>query len=349
MKKQRATRRFDATQLMVLKNSGAPEFSSFARLEDYLHPKDLLVVNLSGTIPGSLWVRQVHRIRRIGREAPFEIRLAAYAGNSLTDLRDWWAVSFGSGNWSIPTEERGSPPVLKVDDILNVTPTLSLEVCSVDPQNGRLLKLSFLGKHFLSELYLMGHPIQYSYQENALELWHVQTPLAQLPLSVEAPSALFPFSWSRFLAMKTKFPIAYLYHGAGISSTGEASLDERLPLPEFYSIPKETVRAWQETRLVGGRVIAVGTTVTRALESAKSMGEGEPRLLEGMTNLRVRQGSMMEHVDGMLTGYHDPLTSHFDLEAAFVGAAVLEKAFEKAKERDFQKHEFGDTTLLLSK
>ncbi|MGZ3695240.1 MAG: S-adenosylmethionine:tRNA ribosyltransferase-isomerase [Bdellovibrionota bacterium] len=343
MNKVNAARRFGATQLMVMDRGGLPKFETFANLESFLSPNDLLVMNLSGTIPASIAVR-----KQTGEE-PFEIRLAAFAGSSLNNLRKWWAISLGAGDWRLPTEERGQSPELKVGDILVASPHLEMEVLSVDPQQGRLLKLFFSNEDFLSELYRMAQPIQYSYQEKTLDLWDVQTPLAQIPISVEAPSALFPFSWEQLLRLKEKFRVEFLYHGAGISSTGDPVLDERLPLPEFYSIPKATVRAWQETRAKGGRVIAIGTSVARALESAKTIGEGQPRLLEGVTTLRVRQDCTMDRVDGMLTGYHDPLTSHFDLESAFVGEGKLRTAFESARAKGFRKHEFGDATLLLSR
>ncbi len=328
---------------MVLDGEGSPEFSSLAQIEDHLRPNDLLVMNLSGTVPGSVWAQ-----KEIDK-APLEIRLAAFAGNSLHNLREWWAIAFGAGSWEIPTEERGPPPALSVGDILTAASGLRLEVLSVDAKHPRLLKISLLGEDHLEMLYRQAVPIQYSYQAESLKLWDVQTPIAQIPLSVEAPSALFPFNWSRLLHLQSKFRVAYLYHGAGISSTGDPELDERLPLPEFYSIPRETMQAWQDTRNQGGRIIAIGTSVARALESARTIGEGEPRLLEGITTLRVRKDCVMDRVDGMLTGYHDPLTSHFELEAAFVGEKPLVEAFSEARGRGFQKHEFGDLTLLLKK
>lgn len=96
-------------------------------------------------------------------------------------------------------------------------------------------------------------------------------------------------------------------------------------------------------------MIAIGTSVARALESARLIGEGEPRSIEGVTILRVRQGCTMDRVDGMLTGYHDPLTSHFDFEAALVGTETLKQATSYAEDRGFRKHEGGDATLLLAK
>lgn len=338
MRKLSASRRFGATKLMVVDN-GQASFGTIADLENYLRPDDLLVMNLSGTIPGSF------SVKKEGSEESFEIRLAAFAGSSLSDLREWWAITFGSGDWHLPTEERGPPPALREGDILTASSKLRLQVRSVE--QGSLLRIAFLGENFLSELYRVASPIQYSYQEKELALWDVQTSLSQLPLSVEAPSALFPFDWRKLLALKGKVEMAFLYHGAGISSAGSAALDERLPLPEFYSIPPATVRAWQEARAMGGRVIAIGTSVARALESARHIGQGEPRLIEGITTLRVKAGCTMERVDGMLTGYHDPLTSHFDLEAAFVGAEALRNAFSQAEALQFRKHEFGDATLLF--
>jgi S-adenosylmethionine:tRNA ribosyltransferase-isomerase len=338
MSKQSAARRFDATQLMVL-GRGAPEFGTFARFEEYLRPGDLLVMNLSGTLPGSIWVRK-------GSEG-FELRLAAFAGDSLRGLREWWAVSFGAGDWRQPTEERGPPPKLRPGDILATDSGLRMEVLAVDADQPRLLRLSFLGEDFLPALYASARPIQYSYQAEELALWDVQTPLAQLPLSVEAPSALFPFRWEKLLALKRKCALAFLYHGAGLSSTGDAGLDAHLPLPEFFSIPARTVEAWRHARERGGRVIAVGTSAARALESAKGISGGEARRIEGVTDLRINASRQLRRVDGLLTGYHEPLTSHFELESAFVREEELRAGFREAEKRGFRRHEFGDSTLLL--
>jgi len=91
----------------------------------------------------------------------------------------------------MPTEDRGIPPTLRVGKLLIVSSRLQMKVLSIESQNGRLLRISFQGKDDLSELYRLASPIQYSYQPEALKLWDVQTPLAQVPFGVEAPSGHF--------------------------------------------------------------------------------------------------------------------------------------------------------------
>src|SRR6185503_15959730 len=106
-----------------------------------------------------------------------------------------------------------------------------------------------------------GRPVQYSYLEGPLELWHVQTLYAGRPWAAEQPSAGRPLTASVLRALEESgVRLAALTHAAGISSTGDAALDALLPLPERYEIPAATVAAIARARAGGGRVIAIGTT-----------------------------------------------------------------------------------------
>ena len=134
-------------------------------------------------------------------------------------------------------------------------------------------------------------------------------------------------------------------HAAGLSSTGEPALDALLPLPEPYEVLPRTAFAVDETRSRGGRVIAAGTTVVRALESAASSGVVEPGL--GVARLRVDGAHALRAVDAILTGMHEPGSSHFDLLTAFASPEALARAHAHAEAGDYLAHEFGDSMLLF--
>jgi S-adenosylmethionine:tRNA ribosyltransferase-isomerase len=140
--------------------------------------------------------------------------------------------------------------------------------------------------------------------------------------------------------------IASLTHAAGISSTGRASLDRRLPLPERYEIGEALVRAITDAKSRGGRVIAVGTTVVRALESSFAE-HGEVRAGRSLATLLVGPGHSCGVVDGLLSGMHEFGTSHYALLQAFAPAPLLARAFEHAERAGYLGHEFGDACLVL--
>ena len=141
--------------------------------------------------------------------------------------------------------------------------------------------------------------------------------------------------------------VASLTHAAGLSSTGDPAIDAALPLPERFDIPESTARAIAETRARGGRVIAVGTTVARALEGSAAM-HGEVRAGEGVTDLILDRRSTPRVVDGLLTGMHSPAASHFHLLEAFAPPDLLRRVHAHAEAEGYLAHELGDSTLLLA-
>jgi S-adenosylmethionine:tRNA ribosyltransferase-isomerase len=139
--------------------------------------------------------------------------------------------------------------------------------------------------------------------------------------------------------------LAYLTHAAGLSSTGDAALDARLPVGERYELNEENAQRVREARARGGRVVAVGTSVTRALEAASA--SGQLRAGAARTELLLGPGSVLRSCDGLLTGLHEPGTSHFSLLEAYAPRPLLEAAFQHAVQQGFQQHEFGDSCLIL--
>jgi S-adenosylmethionine:tRNA ribosyltransferase-isomerase len=139
--------------------------------------------------------------------------------------------------------------------------------------------------------------------------------------------------------------IATLTHAAGLSSTGDDALDRALPWPERYELPRRTVELIAAARVRGGRVIAVGTTVVRALEAAAATGELAAG--GGIATLRLDAASRLQVVDGLISGLHVPGESHFELLSAFVPRARLERAVAVAAAHGLSSHELGDACLIL--
>jgi S-adenosylmethionine:tRNA ribosyltransferase-isomerase len=140
--------------------------------------------------------------------------------------------------------------------------------------------------------------------------------------------------------------IATVTHAAGLSSTGDPALDAALPLPELSLIPETAVAAVEEAKGRGGRVVAVGTTVVRALEGAHR--EGRLRAGANRTDLRIGLGFRPRVVAGLLTGLHEPGESHFELLQAFAPRPLLESAIVHARDEGYLGHEFGDASLILA-
>lgn len=303
-----------------------------------LEPGDLLVVNDAATLPASLRGHD-----EAGR--PVEIRLVAAGDSEAATFR---AVLFGAGDWHERTEDRPPPPALAVGARLTFG-TLAAHVVGCSPLSPRLVELRFAaeGAALWAGLYREGRPIQYSYLAHELPLWAVQTVYAARPWAFEMPSAGRPLSWELLLALRRRgVRWAAVTHAAGLSSTGDAALDAALPLAERFEIPPATVSAVEETRRRGGRVVAVGTTVVRALEGAALLW-GTLRAGMGETDLRLDGGYRPRIVDGLLSGVHGPGESHFALLQAFASRPLLEAAWTHAAERDFLAHEFGDAMLVL--
>jgi S-adenosylmethionine:tRNA ribosyltransferase-isomerase len=308
------------------------------QLPDLLRPGDLLIANDAATIPASLFARTA-------RGDAVEIRLAA-----TTDERTWQAVLFGEGDWHTRTEERASPPPVAPGDVLHVSDALDATILAVDVRSPRLVTLRFSveGAALWTALHRHGRPVQYAYVRDWLAPWHVQTAFASRPWAVEMPSAGRPLTAELLTRLRRSgIAVARLTHAAGLSSTGDPAIDGQLPFPERYEIPRETVTALARTHAEGGRVVAVGTTVVRALEGCASSHGGEVVPGRGITDLHVGEGFVPRVVDGLLTGLHEAGTSHRSLLQAFAAESLLVDAWADAEAHGYLAHEFGDHALVL--
>ncbi|MFT3923717.1 MAG: S-adenosylmethionine:tRNA ribosyltransferase-isomerase [Myxococcales bacterium] len=306
----------------------------FRELPSALEAGDLLVVNDAATMPASL------RGEHDGAE--LEVRLLA----RLDETR-FQAVLFGAGDHRTRTELRALPPVVESGDRLRLG-ALTAEVVRVSPRFDRLVELRFdrEGSALWAALYASARPVQYSHQSELLELWSVQTLYAAEPWAVEMPSAGRPLSFRVLRELRRRgVQLAAVTHAAGLSASGDPVLDRALPLPERYRIPAATVDKISEARRAGSRVLAVGTSVVRALEgSFRASGACLPG--EGITSLRIGGEHSLALVDELLTGLHAPGESHFELLSAFVERPQLERALTLAAASGLRSHEFGDSMIV---
>jgi S-adenosylmethionine:tRNA ribosyltransferase-isomerase len=318
--------------------TGAVHDLDMAMLPMLLHRRDLMVLNDAATLPASLPART-------DSGEPLELRLAGERADGV-----WNAVLFGPGDWRQRTEDRKAPPLLAAGAILAFGPGLSARILAVSAVSPRLVEVRFdqEGASLWAALYRHGRPVQYSYLREPLALWSVQTPYASRPWAVEPPSAGRPLTASLTQALRAHgVLLATLTHAAGLSSTGDAALDARLPLTERYDIPAPTVAAVDDARRRGSRVIAVGTTVVRALEGAVTESGGTLRPGAGSTSLRLRAEYVPRIVDGVITGVHMPGESHYELLRAFAPEAALHAAADHAERMGYLTHEFGDSMAVI--
>jgi S-adenosylmethionine:tRNA ribosyltransferase-isomerase len=317
---------------------------------EFLRPGDLVVANDAATLPASL--RGVHG--RTG--APVEVRLAGrpslapeLAGRpSLApeDVKRFSAVIFGEGDFHTRTEDRSAPPALSGGDRLVLGPLRATVERTLG--HARLVSLLFDGApdEVWAGLARHGRPIQYAHLHQPLALWDVWTRIAGPPVAFEPPSAGFALDWRALASMRARgVEFETITHAAGISSTGDEELDRLLPFDEPYRISVATAEAVRRVKARGGRVVAVGTTVVRALEHAAA-ADGTLRAGEGVATQRLGPESRLRVVDAILSGTHERGTSHYELLRAFLDDETLLRTTGELDARGYLTHEFGDSVLI---
>jgi S-adenosylmethionine:tRNA ribosyltransferase-isomerase len=320
--------RRDAVRLMVLyREGGEPVHTRFDALGDYLRAGDLLVVNDSRTLPGLLRGRDENG-------EPVEVRLAHRRADNL------WDVLLLNGRTHIG----------RAGMQLEFGQNLNAQVLARRPDLPFLWRMQFetCCARLLDLIYRVGEPVRYTYVPDALPLDLYQTVYAGEPGSVEMPSAGRPFTWELLLKLKRRgVGLASISLHTGLSSTRDDVVDATHPnYDEEFVVSEETANAVNETRARGGRVIAVGTTVVRALETV-ARPDNTVSAMRGWTRLRITPNSTLRAVDGLVTGLHEPQASHLDLLSAFVEPRRLQAAYQECIERGYLWHEFGDMNLIL--
>ncbi len=214
------------------------------------------------------------------------------------------------------------------------------------PYAGVRLWLARLDLPLALDAYLAEHgqPIRYDYVPQRWPLSAYQNVYATEPGSAEMPSAGRPFTAELITELVARgVLVAPVTLHTGVSSPER---HER-PYPERYRVPAHTARLVNAVHEWGGRVIATGTTVVRALETVASP-DGAVGAGEGWTDLVVTPERGLRTVDGLLSGFHEPDASHLDLLSAAAGPELLARSYEAAIEHGYRWHEFGDSHLILT-
>ena len=322
----RGLRRDQVRLLVAHRGSGSIVHTRFDELPSLLAPGDLLVVNTSATIPAALPAE-------LADGTSLELRLSTA---SPMHARDHWIVELRLGD--APFRGAGA------GDTLSLPAEGRAELVARYASSERLW-LARLGLPEPVECYLAhhGHPIRYRYIERAWPLAAYQNAYALEPGSAEMPSAGRPLTAELVTRLAARgILIAPVTLHAGVSSPER----HEPPYPEPYRVPAETARLANAVRGWGGRLVAVGTTVVRALESVAQPG-GELSAGAGWTNLVVTPERGLWAVAGVLTGWHEPEASHLQLLRAAAGDELLERSYAAAVRHGYLWHEFGDSHLVL--
>jgi S-adenosylmethionine:tRNA ribosyltransferase-isomerase len=327
-------------KLLVVDRRGGLRHLPRAELAHLFRSGDLVIANDAATLPASLSGVHVPTGRSI------EARLAGRASLVLDQVKHFSAVLFGDGDFRMRTEDRPLPPEVEPGDRLALGPLRATITRLLN--HPRLVALEFDGtpSEIWEGLARHGRPIQYSHVQEQLAIWDTWTPIAGSPVAFEPPSAGFVLDWNALASMSARgVQFTTITLAAGISSTGDANLDALLPFDEPYRIPNSTAMAIRSTRERGGRIVAIGTTVVRALEHAAAL-DGIVRAGEGLATQRVGAATPLRIVDAIVSGTHERGTSHYELLRAFADDEVLTRVDEELDAQVYRTHEFGDSVFL---
>ncbi|MBD2776180.1 S-adenosylmethionine:tRNA ribosyltransferase-isomerase [Iningainema sp. BLCCT55] len=322
----------DGVRLMVInRHTDQVEHTRFNELGNFLRPGDLLVFNTSRTLPAALDGCDAHAGECV------EIRLAQHLSND-----SWLALLMCKQGNLFTCVQSG----MQIDFGQGLTATVE----NRDTRIPRLWQVRFSksGKEFMDLLYRLGSPIRYEYVSAPWDLDYYQTVYAKEPGSAEMPSAGRAFTWKLLFNLKRRgIETAHILLHTSLSSYMDDEIDaQHLASEEEYLISEAAAQKINRTHEEGGRVIAVGTTVVRALESvADATGKVQPQ--HGYTKLRITAEHKLKTLDGLLTGLHEPEASHLDLLTAFLPAEQICSAYSDAVQRGYLWHEFGDLNLIL--
>lgn len=320
----------DQVRLLVTdRRQGFHRHDQFDNLARYLRPGDLLVVNNSRTMAASLPARM--------GAVPLRLHLS-------TDLKDGhWIVEVRSA-WGGPHEG----PLPAGGRVEVVGAPLRAQLLQPYRDFARLWLAQMQGDPYAAAV-RVGAPIRYPYVHGEWPLAFYQTLFARVEGSAEMPSAARPFTCRVLRSLRARgVGIAQITLHTGVSSHElvHPVVEAHGTYPEWYDVPDATVQAIHAAKAAGGRVIAVGTTVVRALESAAIEG-GAVKPATGFTELFVHPDYDLKVVDGLLTGLHAPVTSHLALLCAFLERAAIFQAYGEAMALGYLWHEFGDVHLIL--
>ena len=314
----------DAVRMLVANGDGLTHARA-RDLPDHLRAGDIVVVNTSATLPAALPARRADG-------TPLRLHLSTRAGGERR-----WVVELRAGGERFAGGDAGERLALPggASATLLAPYLTGARLWLAELDTGWTPLLDYLGRH--------GAPIRYGYMERAWPLADYQTIFATQPGSAEMPSAGRPFTQELVRALHARgIALARVTLHTGVSSQ-EAG---ELPYPERFAVPRAAARAINAARGRGGRVVAVGTTVVRALETV-ARADGTIARGAGWTRHVVTPAGGVRAVDGLLTGWHEPEATHLLMLEAVGGRALVEASYHAALESGYLWHEFGDVHLLL--
>jgi S-adenosylmethionine:tRNA ribosyltransferase-isomerase len=308
-------RRDDVRLLVARRTRGTIEHARFSDLPTLLEPGDLLVVNVSATLPAACEARW-------SDGTPARVHFATRAPQLDAS---WRVVELRSADGARPAPAR-------VGDTLTLRGGATLQLAAPYATSTRLVLARFEAPLPLEQyLTTYGEPIRYGYTTRSWPLEAYQNVYALNPGSAEMPSAGRPFTPELIVALLSRgITIAPITLHCGVSSPER----HEPPFPEWFEVPDHTARLVKVAR----RVIAVGTTVVRALESPS---------ITGWTNRIISPERPPNVVHGLITGWHEPAASHLNLLEAIAGPDLLARSYTAALEHSYLWHEFGDSHLIL--
>ncbi|MEU6910514.1 S-adenosylmethionine:tRNA ribosyltransferase-isomerase [Streptomyces coeruleorubidus] len=320
----------DAVRMLVSRGAEVAHHT-FRELPRLLRAGDLLVVNTSATLAAAVdgWIGHV--------------RVVVHFSTRGDDGR--WAVELREPDGRGTTRARAGGPA-GTEVCLPGGGGLVLEE-PLSGRSGRLWWARVTGSGVPGLLREHGRPIRYSYTERDQPLSVYQTvfalPSADGAGSAEMPSAARPFTArvvGELLSRGVRFAPVTLHTGVASTEVHEP------PYPERFAVPEASARLINAAKAGGGRVVAVGTTAVRAVESAVG-AEGPVRARAGWTDLVITPERGVRVVDGLLTGLHEPEASHLLMLEAVAGRVAIERGYQAALQGRYLWHEFGDAHLLL--
>jgi S-adenosylmethionine:tRNA ribosyltransferase-isomerase len=310
--------RDDVRLLVARRGSGRLDHARFAELPELLDPGDLVVINTSATLPAAVPVRGADADLRLHLSAPLPgdeqgawLVEPRRAGERYDGGRPGQVLLLPAGATAVLLERYGGGSLWRA-----------------------ALRLPAPVLHYLAR---HGEPIRYRHTPRAWPLERYQTVYATEPGSAEMPSAgraFTPELVTRLVAAGIDVAPVLLHAGVSSLEAGEA------PHPEWFRVPRFTAERIELVRRLGGRVIAVGTTVVRALESAVEA-------TEGWTDLVIEPDTPIDALDGLLTGFHDGDSSHLAMLEAIGGRDLVERSYAEAANAGYLRHEFGDLHLIV--